>query len=403
MSKVARTRVAGSLALYTDGFREELARMGYSAGSAEHHVRLVAHLSRWMVPAGCELSGLTDERVEQFLLDLRAGHRRAPTARTLAPLLGWLRNRGVVPQASPPKLTAVDALLARYRVWLIRDRGLAARTVDRYDETARRFFAYRGPLAAADSPAAGLRSEEVTRFLLHESSRGQAVGSVQGVVASLRALLRFLHVEGLTAGSLADAVPPVAGLRDSRLPPSLAAADVSALLASCDREHPTGIRDYAVLVVLARLGLRAGEVAALQVGDLDWRAGLLVIRGKGRRSDQLPMSTEVGEALAAYLQRTRPRTADRTLFLTVRAPWRPLHPNTVSRIVLVACRRAGVSPVRAHRLRHALATEMLGRGVGLTEIAQVLRHQDLATTAAYARVDRNCLRQVARRWPGAGW
>ena len=401
MRKVTRARVVGPLAPYADGFREELARIGYSPGSAEIHVRLTAHLSRWLVVEGCELSELTDERVEQFLLALRVGRRRAPTVRTLEPLLAWLRARGLAPPASPPAVTAVGALLARYRVWLVSERGLAARTVDRYDTTARRFFAYRQPLAAEDSPTAGLNGEVVTRFLLHESSRGQAVGSVQGVVASLRVLLRFCYLQGLTGCMLADAVPPVAGLRGTRLPPRLAAAEVSALLGSCDRAHPTGIRDFAVLVVLARLGLRAGEVAALQVGDVDWRSGLLVIRGKGRRSDRLPLSAEVGEALAAYLQRARPRTPDRTLFLTVRAPWRPLHPNTVSRVVLVACRRAGVTPVRAHRLRHALATEMLGHGAGLAEIAQVLRHQDLATTAAYARVDRNSLRRVARPWPGA--
>ena len=238
-------------------------------------------------------------------------------------------------------------------------------------------------------------------FLLVECSR-VSIGSANGRVCELRSLLRFLHLRGVTAGCLAAAVPPVAGWRDQRLVATLSAAEVAAILESCDTCTATGARDHAVLVVLARLGLRAAEVAGLRLEDVDWRVGELVVRGKGARVERLPLMHEVGEAIAAYLTGWRPRAAEsRTLFLTRHAPWRQMHTNTISRIVRFACQRAGVAPVSAHRLRHALASELLRQGSTLQDIAQVLRHRDLATTAAYAKIDRDALRTVAAPWPGA--
>jgi integrase/recombinase XerD len=214
-------------------------------------------------------------------------------------------------------------------------------------------------------------------------------------------LLRFLYVEGLTATTLATAVPPVAGWHDTGLPPTLATSEVRALVASCDRSHPIGLRDFAIITLLARLGLRAAEVAGLKLGDVDWRAGEIVIRGKSRRNDCLPLPADVGEAIVAYLTGGRPQVKSRALFLTCRAPLRAMGSTTISRVVHFACLRAGVAPVGAHRLRHALATELLRQGAALAEISQVLRHRDLATTAIYAKVDRTALRMVAQSWPGA--
>lgn len=245
-----------------------------------------------------------------------------------------------------------------------------------------------------------LSGPDVTAYLLRESSR-LAVGSAKGLVTELRSWLRFWFLEGLTPTALAQAVPPVAGWRDTELPATLAASDVRALLDSCDRGHPTGRRDFAILTLLGRLGLRAAEVAGLELGSVDWRAGEIVIRGKGRRVDRLPLPVDVGEALVAYLAEGRPCVACRTLFLTCHAPPRALHPHTISGIVRSACVRAHRAPVGAHRLRHALASELLRQGAALPEISQVLRHRDLATTAVYAKVDRVALRTVARPWPGA--
>jgi integrase len=246
-----------------------------------------------------------------------------------------------------------------------------------------------------------LTGADVTAFLLGECSR-LAVGSAKGVANELRSLLRFLYLEGLTPLALATAVPPVAGWRDTGLPAGLGPSDVHALLDSCDRLRPMGARDFAMLLLLARLGLRSAEVAALTFGDVDWRAGEIVVRGKGRRQDRLPLPVEVGEALVAYLRDGRPEVDTRQLFVTCCAPLRGIDPGVPTDVVRRSCRRAGLPPVGAHRLRHALATEMLAQGAAMVDISQVLRHRDLATTAVYAKVNVAALRQVAQPWPGAG-
>ncbi len=401
MSKVWRSRVGGPLARYADGFRLELARLGYTPGSAEIQVWWMGRLSRWMALEGVEIHELDERSVAQFLAVDESGRRRMPTVRTLAPLLGWLRDQRLVPPAATMWPTPIDELLGRYRRWLVDERGLAERTIGRYEATARRFLEQRASAVGGGDGTEGLNGADVTAFLLRECTRGLAVGSAKGRVGELRCLLRFLHVEGVTPMALAAAVPPVAGWREVGLPPTLATSDVAAVVDSCDRTTPTGVRDFAILMLLARLGLRAAEVAGLELDGIDWRAGEIVVCGKGRRDDRLPLPADVGEALAAYLTKARPPATCRNVFVTRHAPLRPMHPNTIGRVVLSACQRAGVPPVRSHRLRHALATEMLRQGVVLTEISQVLRHRDLATTATYAKVDLVWLRQVAQPWPGA--
>ena len=235
----------------------------------------------------------------------------------------------------------------------------------------------------------GLTGGDVTRFLLGKGSRGLSVGSMKGRVAELRSLLRFLFSDGLLNIDLAAAVPAVAGWRDSEIAPTLSSSLVQAMLDSYDRSSLTGSRDFAILVVLARLGFaRRGGGGPADCDDIDWRAGEITITsGKARRQDRLPLPSDVGEALAWYLTNSRrPATACRTVFVTRHTPVRPLHPNTVSRVVLVACRRAGIPEVRAHRLRHALGAELARQGADLAAIGQVLRHRDLATTGKYAKV-----------------
>jgi site-specific recombinase XerD len=219
-------------------------------------------------------------------------------------------------------------------------------------------------------------------------------------VAELRSLLRFLHLRGFTAMALADSVPSVAGWRDAAIPATMPRADVERLLACCQRSTLGGARDVAMLMLLARLGLRSVEVARLELEDLDWRSGELVVRGKARRQDRLPLPSDVGDALAAYLSLRGGRDS-RRVFLTLKAPTRAIRADLVGDVVARACMRAGVAHVGAHRLRHALASEMLAQGASLRDISQVLRHSDLATTAIYAKVDLGRLRQVAQPWPGA--
>jgi site-specific recombinase XerD len=316
-------------------------------------------------------------------------------------LLEYLRDEGVVGadavRAAEPG-APLDELLTEYRKWMSAARDLAPLTVLRYERVARRFLSQRvepgDELGVRD-----LTGADVASFLLREFDR-LSVGSAKGRVAELRSLLRFLHLRELTAVSLAAAVPPVAGWHDAQIPAAMSSADIERLLASCDRSSAAGTRDFAILVLLARLGLRSVEVANLELADLDWRAGEVVVRGKTRRQDRLPLPADVGEALVAHLS-LRAQEQSRRVFLTAKAPRRPIPPAVVGEVVGRACRRAGLPVVGAHRLRHALATEMLHRGASLTDISQVLRHRDLATTAVYAKVDLGRLREVAQPWPGA--
>jgi integrase/recombinase XerD len=198
--------------------------------------------------------------------------------------------------------------------------------------------------------------------LLAESER-LSIGSVKGPVGELRSLLRFLYLQGLTPRPMGAVVPPVAGWRDTGVPKAIPAGDVQRLLDSCDRGNPVGIRDYAILMLVARLGLRSAEVARLELGDIDWRAGQVTLRGKACRQDGMPLTCDAGEALAAYLSQARPATPLRQVFLAARAPMRAIPPGLVSDVTHRACDRAGLARIGAHRLRHTLATEMQGRGV----------------------------------------
>ena len=400
MGVVSWTRGPGPLARFADGFRRELLEVGHPPAAVKHHLVLMGQLNHWLAAEDRDVGELTSEVAEQFLATRRArGQRRVPTSAGLVPLVDYLKKRGAVADEQPKPPTAREVLLAGYHDHLVHDRGLAPNTVVRYERFARRFLAQRAVRTGVEVGTENLASPEISAFLLEAGSR-LVVESAKREAADLRSLLRFLYVRGVLETDLGTAMPPVATWRGTALPLSMRAAQVAALLDSCDRCTASGRRDYAVLALLARLGLRSGEVAALELGDLDWRAGEVAVRGKARRQDRLPLPVEVGEALADYLRHSRPRSAHRQVILTVYAPFRPIRPCSITNIVYRACRRAGLAPVGGHRLRHALATEMLRRGGNLKEIAQVLRHSDLATTSGYAKVDRIALRAVARAWPG---
>lgn len=400
MATICRSRVRGSMSALEDGFRVELARLGYAPTSVEYQVWLMSRLSMWLDTEGLAFGWLDETVIEHFITAFRTtGQVRGRSMRAFAPMLSWLRVNGVAPPAVPVLSSQLDVLIERYRNWMRSDRGLATRTMRRYEVTARWFLTWLSP-GSPMTRVVGLSGADVTGFLLHERDRGQSLGSLKGRVAELRSFLRFLHVAGLIPSSLAGAVPPVAGWRGTSLPVTMPAADVSAILEGCDLSRRAGLRDYAVLILLARLGLRAAEVAGLQLDDVDWRAGEIVVHSKGGRIERLPLPVDVGEALVAYLTHGRPMVPWRALIVNVQAPFRPLRSTGIGQTVWRACVRAGVPPVRSHRLRHTLATTMLGHGVTLRDIGQVLRHRDLATTAIYAKVDSTALRELARPWPG---
>ena len=398
MVKVLRSFVRGPLEPHVTGFAEELLRQGYTWSSAAQHVCFLAHLDRWMSAEGIGLGGLSGPVVERYLDQRRAaGYVGYRSVKALRPLLNYLAPLGVlaVQEEVPPG--PVEELLGHYHDYLVGERGLTTGTARGYVDFVRPFVSTRVHGDVLD--LAGIMAADVTGFVL-SSCPGRAVGSAKLIVCALRSLLRWLHLTGQMPASLASAVPPVAGWRLSGMPKGLEAGELRGLLASCDRRTRTGRRDYAVMLLLSRLGLRAGEVAGLGLDDIDWRRGELTIRGKGNRAERLPLPADVGAAIAAYLRRGRPATADgRNVFVRVHAPHRALTTGGVTMIVFGAAQRAGLGKLHAHRLRHTAATAMLHAGSPLPEVGQVLRHRSMLTTAIYAKADRNALAVLARPWP----
>jgi len=394
-------RKAALLTGHVEDYGSWLAERGYTALSARNELKVLGQVGRWLLDEGLQPAQLDEERAAMFIAARRAaGFRRVPGPRGMRPLLGFLMEAGVIAAPGPVAPTPADELLGHYRSWMVQERGLAATTILRYENTARRFLQEQASTGAGGFTPQDLTGADVVAFLRRECAR-VSVGSAKGRVAELRSILRFLHLEGITARSLGEGVPPVAGWREVMLPPRMSTADVQSLLEHCDRGVPVGVRDYAIIMLLARLGLRSIEVARLELRDVRWRTGHLMIRGKGRRQDQLPLPNEVGEALTAYLRQDGDRGQERHVFLTCKAPRGPIRADLVGDVVERACHRAGLKPVGPHRLRHALAAELLRQGADLVAISQVLRHQDLATTAHYAKVDLSALSQVAQPWPGS--
>jgi len=389
------------LEAFAPGFVEELRGLGYTPVAAVFQLQLMAHASRWLEAAGLGPDVLTRDVVERFLAERRAaGYTNYVTARAMAPLLGYLRAVGVAPAAQRSRPgTPDERLLDRFGEYLTIERGLAAGTVVDYVHAVRPFLASVGGDGELDLQR--LTAADVTAFVVARCPR-QSRGAAKLTVTALRSLLGFLHVEGLIARSLVGAVPSAASWRLSGLPRALEGDQVRRLLDSCDRSMRTGRRDFAILTMLVRLGLRAGEVAGLGLEDVDWRAGELVVVGKGRRAERLPLPVDVGEAITSYLRDGRPASAqDRSLFVRVKAPHRGLTTGGITQVVVSAGRRADLGQIHAHRLRHTAATQMLRAGGSLEEIGQVLRHRAALTTAIYAKVDRDALRELARPWPGA--
>lgn len=394
-----RSGVAGPLAEFASGFGLELVRRGYRPGSAAEQLRLMADASGWLAARGLGPGDLTEGLVERLMDERRrSGRVRLFSPLALLPLLEYLRGLRVAPPAvRVVAATPIEELVERYSAYLLGQRGLAPSTVRNYVGVARVFLAWR-EAAAGGLDLERLDAAAVSEFVLAEAGRS-CVGSAKCMVTRLRVFLRFLHVEGEIDQALMDAVPSVAGWRLAGLVKALDARSVTRLLASCDRRTRVGRRDFAIITLLWRLGLRAGEVAALRLGDLDWRSGVLLVRGKGSRQERLPLPADVGETLAGWLERGRPRRDSVFVFTRLRAPYGGLSAGAVSQIVRRACQRAGLPLVGAHRLRHTAATEMLRAGGSLTEVGQVLRHRGRDVTSIYAKVDRLALAVVVQPWP----
>lgn len=398
MVKVMRSFVRGPLEPYVGGFAAELCRQGYTRSSAEQHVCFVAHLDRWLLAEGLGVHDLGESTIERYLTQRRAaGYVLYLSVKAMRPLLEFLAPLGVLPAEPPTRLDAVEELVARYRDYLLTERGLTPGTVVGYVHLARPFLASRSRGDQLD--LAGLTASDVFAFVV-ASCPERATGSAKLIVTVTRSVLDWLHLTGIVEVSLAAAVPAVAGWKLSGLPQALTPAQLRTLLGSCDRRTPTGRRDYAIVLLLARLGLRSGEVARLSLDDIDWHIGELRVVGKGNRGESLPLPADVGAAITAYLRRGRPASAEgRSVFLRVHAPHRALTAGGVGNVVNAAGERAGLGHVHAHQLRHSAATAMLRAGSPLAEVGQVLRHRSPFNTAIYAKVDQDALAVLARPWP----
>jgi len=396
---------SGPLACHLDAFARDLSEQGFERPSRAPQIRLVANFSRWLKANSVGLNALSDEHVEQFLQrakrrrSIRTGHRA-----WLLRLMVFLRRTGVVdPRPAGPRGEAsqIQQVLDAFGEHLLETQALSHATCRQYIPFAEQFLTER--FAGGNVEFGKLCAADVVGFIRRQSSRLSPARAKSATIAT-RSFLRYLRLRGDVAIDLAAAVPTVPNWSMTAIPRAIAPDHLQAVLDSCRRDTAAGCRDYAILLLLARLGLRAGEIVALTLDSVDWDRGCITVVGsKILQKSELPLPTDVGSAIAEYLRRFRPRSDCRRLFLRVNAPIDGLGSQTsVGTIVGAAIARAGVNPPHrgAHQFRHALACEMLRQGASLTEVGSLLRHQHQKTTSIYAKVDFAALRPLSLVWPG---
>ena len=392
----------GPLGAYVDAFAQQLIDEGYSRASSRYSLQVVADLGDWLSERGIVVSQLTPVHLDGYLdCPSARRHRRSGDAAILQRLFALLIEKGVVVPVPARESTPEERLAEEFRRYLEQERGLAPPTVLYYLAFARRFLVQ--CLAEGDPRLDGLQAADVVRFVQREAARLHSPKRAKMMTTALRAFLQYARYRGLISIDLRSSVPTVANWSMASLPKALSSDEVECLLSHCERETARGRRNWAILLLLARLGLRAGEIVGLVFEDLDWEAGEISIRAHGTRSDRLPIPQDVGAALAEYLQHTRPVSTSRRVFLRLRAPHRGFAGSqAICCIVRRALDRAGLNPAHkgAHLLRHSVATQMLRTGASLAEIGEILRHRHPQTTMIYAKVDLDLLRPLALPWPG---
>ena len=391
----------GPLASHIERFAAQLSLRGYAQNTVRAKCDVLADLSCWLERRQLPLAALDEGRLRQFQATRRCrGKARRGDPATGQQLIEYLCDRGDIAVAAHRIDRAPAADLTReFEEYLHTERGLSRSTVVSYLPIVRCFLDERFGRKALR--LVQLRPQDLHGFILREVQRVSRSHGKRTITA-LRSFLRFLLQRGAIQTDLSRTLPGVASWRLSHLPKSLPPEQVERLLSCCDRSSPTGKRDYAILLLLARLGLRGGEVVAMALEDLDWERGEIVVRGKGQRLERLPLPADVGAALACYLCDVRPVCATRRVFIRMKAPHQGLAgPVAICCIVRRALQRAGLDPEfkGAHLLRHSLATDLLRRGASLGEIGQLLRHRQPTTTQIYAKVDIAALRGIALPWP----
>lgn len=402
-SKLYRKLIHGPYGEFSRVYAARLSDEGFAQQCTRRSLSLFRDLMDWHVGNGHDPRDLGEPHVEQYLehrskhWSINAGDRPA-----LRRLLSALRDEGLVPAAPPIEPTEHQRIVEAFAAYLTGERGLALTTVERYELLAHRFLQEACP-AGADEFAA-LTPEIVIGYVERHALDGSA-DSGKAMCGVVRALLRYLHLKGFISVALADCVPSIRRWRFAGLPTFLPPQKVQQVLDACDQTTAMGLRDYAVLMVLAKLGLRASEVAALNLDDIDWRSGKILVHGKGRRQAMIPLRHDVGTAIVAYIRHGRPASPCRQLFLRMLAPHVGFASGcAITMIAKQALERAGIHGYAhhgAHLFRHSLATDLLRSGASFAEIGQLLRHRSTDSTRIYAKLDIEKLRELSLPWPGS--
>lgn len=392
------------LGQHLESFAVLLTNLGYATSTGRSQLEFLSVFGRWLGQAGIAVADLDEQVIDTFRDERRRrGFSRRHNASTAPRFLEHLRQEGVVPHKAPDLDESLLGLLtSRYEKYLREERGLTTSTVENYIPFVRWFLDERfgdGQIRLRD-----LEPSDISNFILRHAHY-MSPGRAKLIPTAFRSFFRFLLQHGEVEADLAACVPSVPNWRLTTVPKYLTPEEIERVLKTCDRSTSTGRRNYAILLILVRLGLRAGEVVNLELDDIDWGAGEITIRGKGLLHDRLPLPVDVGKALADYLCHDRPQCLSRRLFICAKAPRRGFTgPGAITTIVRRALERAGLDPPTkgAHLLRHSLATEMLRCGASMVEIGEVLRHRVPNTTEIYAKVDFHGLRSLVQPWPGNG-
>jgi integrase/recombinase XerD len=395
----------GSAAPYLEGFAAQMASMGHTSLTISFYLGSTIHFGGWLQATGLDLADVNEETINAFGVHRcdcpgRRNQKRVSRAYTarVQRFVDFLRQRGAI-RVIADSMAQTPSPLSSFRDWLLRHRGLAAVTVERHERLITRMLPSLGIDAAVYNAAS------VRRVIL-DQIRACRPAHAKTIVSALRVYLRFLATSGACQPGLDHALPTVAEWRLSSLPRYLDSQQVTRLIDSCSKDGCQGLRDRAIVLLLLRLGLRAGDIASMRPNDIDWQEATLLVRGKGRREVRLPLPQDAGDAVLDYFEHARPQVGIDRVFLCAKAPFRPFRSGiTVSDIVRAALRRAGIENPPTHGanlLRHSAATTMLRAGATLDEIGTVLRHKSPDTTAHYAKVDITALGQIAQPWPKEG-
>lgn len=392
----------GPLGPHIDAFAAWLSEQGYAKSTITYGLRIVGALSGWMQRGGLSVTDLDEKTTVDFLRDRKSERRiHLSDIPKLNLLLEHLRQSHVIPvPATDVDISELGSIEREFSNYLSQERKLSEASLQNYVPVARQFLEERfgtRPIVFEE-----IQQIDISRFVLRYVNRFNR-GRAKIMVSALRSFFNFLHLHGHISTDLAATIPTVANWRCATLPNWIPSEDVERLLNSCDQSTITGQRDYTILLLLARLGLRSGEVINMTLDDIDWEAGVIRVSGKGRWHDKLPLPNDVGEALARYLCQGRPRCSTRRVFVRMKAPLRGLMGRgAIYSVVQRAFDRAGLHPSHKgpHTLRHSLATNMLHKGASFGEIGEILRHRDFDTTQIYAKVDLSALRKIAQPWPG---